>query len=88
MQQLIEEVPQDVLIINSFPRMWREMVYFTEEYFVKLGVQMELKINSVISPSPSLAPGRQIRTLNNAQQPLPLEASFGLRLYNHGKQEP
>lgn len=66
MQQLTEEVPRDILIINFFPRMWREMVYFAEEYFVKLRVQMELKMNLVISPSPFLALGGQIRTLNKA----------------------
>lgn len=83
MQQLTEEVPRDVLIINFFPRMWREMVYFTEEYFVKLRVQMELKMNLVISPSPFLALGGQIKTLNNGQQPLPLEASL---VYTHWNQ--
>lgn len=66
--------------------MWKETVYFTEEYFVKFKCQIELKMSSIILPSPFLVlgtPAYQTRTSDNARQPLPLVASLGLRLEIH-----
>ena len=85
MQQLIE-VLQGVLIINFFPGMWKEMVYFTDEYFVKLKCQIDLKMSSIISPSSFRVlgtPAYQTRTSDNAHQLLPLVAGLGLRLEIH-----
>lgn len=37
--------------------MWREMVYFSEEYYLKLLLQTELNMSSTILPGPFPALG-------------------------------
>lgn len=79
MQQLIGEVSQDILIMNSFPRMWSGMVNFTEGYFVKLIFQVKLKRSSIISKSFSF-PWKTSLSKRNLKQ-LPSVTSFGDQFY-------
>ena len=62
------------------------MAYFTDEYFLKLKCQIDLKMSSIISPSSFLVlgtPAYQTRTSDNAHLLFPLVASLGLRLEIH-----
>lgn len=59
--------------------MWKEMVDFTDEYFVKLKCQIDQKMSSMISPSSFHilgTPAYQTRTSDSAHQLLPLVASL------------